>query len=101
MPGARCSVAPNRGCDKSFNAAMLGRRLLDRRNSVHRRIHDPLLVRLTGRIVGNAAATSGLASGNDASTKEIASSSALMSQSAIVLYVPTPHVFGTGKQWLV
>ena len=53
------------------------------------------------RITGNAAATSGLASGNDAGTKEIAPSSALMSQSAIVLYVPTPQVFGTGKQRLV
>ena len=31
--------------------------------------------------------------GDDASTKETASSSALMSQSAIVLYVPTPQMF--------
>ena len=54
-PG-HCSVAPNRGCDKSFNAAVLGRRLLDRRNSVHRSIHDPLLVRLTSReFLDNAA----------------------------------------------
>ena len=32
--------------------------------------------------------------GDDASTKETASSSALISQSAIVLYVPTPQLFG-------
>jgi hypothetical protein len=35
---------------------------------------------------------------NDISTKETASSSTLMSQSAIVLYVPTPQMFDTGKQ---
>jgi hypothetical protein len=40
------------------------------------------------------AATSSPESGSDAGTKEIASSSALISQSAIVLYVPTPQIFG-------
>jgi hypothetical protein len=55
---------------------------------------------LLSRLIGGAAAISGLASGSDASTKRNRSLVGFNVSNAIVLYFPTPQVFGTGKQRL-